>query len=391
MKQMMLVLLLSTACTRTVSALQPDAAVLDGATADAPPVDAGQDAGVGPQTQRRISAGLAHVCVLRSGSVTCAGSIFAGPTGLDPTGRPREVPIPGEVVSLASSANQASALNGAGDVYWFGSRTPASGSGEPENMPAPELPIVRGARSLLGDYPLCGLSNVGLHCWFRLPRPNAPLSYSPQLLPLPADTISALVGGDFYLTMDTQGVVRCRGGNRYGQCAVPGTEADIPMTVVQGFRDVAQWDGGGVVGCYVNHAGRVLCWGRNVNGELGDGTLTSRHQPRAVVGVEDAVQVAVGNQVVCATTRVGQVWCWGSRQFAVLGDGRHVVAPEDEGYQQPLPVLVPGLTEVEEVAVGIVLACALRRDQSVWCWGKNDFYALPWRGIRGPHEVIPPP
>ena len=101
MKQMMLVLLLSTACTRTVSALQPDAAVLDGATADAPPVDAGQDAGVGPQTQRRISAGLAHVCVLRSGSVTCAGSIFAGPTGLDPTGRPREVPIPGEVALLS--------------------------------------------------------------------------------------------------------------------------------------------------------------------------------------------------------------------------------------------------------------------------------------------------
>ena len=43
------------------------------------------------------------------------------------------------------------------------------------------------------------------------------------------------------------------------------------------------------------------------------------------------------------------------------------------------PVLVVGLSQVEEVALGYAHACARRDDGSVWCWG-SDLYNTMARG-----------
>lgn len=48
-----------------------------------------------------------------------------------------------------------------------------------------------------------------------------------------------------------------------------------------------------------------------------------------------------------------------------LGDGRI-------GASSLIPVVVD-IDSVEYIGVGDRVACALREDQSAWCWGANDF------------------
>ena len=85
-------------------------------------------------------------------------------------------------------------------------------------------------------------------------------------------------------------------------------------------------------------------------------------------------QIAAGELVACALRVDGTVWCWGSNQFGELGsaptgaDGG--CGPGNEC--APTPQKVPGITGAVEVTVGTEFACALNTDGTLWCWGKND-------------------
>ena len=69
--------------------------------------------------------------------------------------------------------------------------------------------------------------------------------------------------------------------------------------------------------------GTVLAWGRNTEGQLGDGTTTSRTTPVAV-RLPDGVTVtdiAAGGDHSLAPTSTGSALAWGGNDFGQLGDG----------------------------------------------------------------------
>ena len=97
--------------------------------------------------------------------------------------------------------------------------------------------------------------------------------------------------------------------------------------------------------CAWRAAGPVHCWGRNDTGQLGDGTTNTRltPTPAAVAGV---LQVSVGDWnnggFSCALLADRTVACWGRNEEGQLGDG--TIWP-----YRTRPVAVVGLSDVAEI------------------------------------------
>ena len=121
--------------------------------------------------------------------------------------------------------------------------------------------------------------------------------------------------------------------------------------------------------CAVLESGALLCWGQQANGRLGNlvsiagGTNLPRPVQRAGQPVEDALQVVTGISHSCALLRDHKVLCWGDNGKGQLGDGML------EG-ESPSALEVPGLGDVASLAAGPQHTCAVRQGQ-VQCWGSN--------------------
>ena len=126
--------------------------------------------------------------------------------------------------------------------------------------------------------------------------------------------------------------------------------------------------------CALLSSGEVRCWGRNDEGQLGDGTTEDRFTPVPVAGVSDAIAVAVGGGSSCAARRDGTAVCWGR--------GR-------PGGDEPGPELVAGLERATSVALGGRHACAVRGDGQVMCWGDNESGQLGDGSITRRAEAMP--
>jgi alpha-tubulin suppressor-like RCC1 family protein len=90
------------------------------------------------------------------------------------------------------------------------------------------------------------------------------------------------------------------------------------------------------------------------------------------------VVAVVGNQAACAVLSGGTVWCWGDNQFEELATGHNDDEPTNcvsNGKSFPCrhkPMPVPLLDNVIDACAGEFYICVLRRDKTVWCWGRND-------------------
>lgn len=117
--------------------------------------------------------------------------------------------------------------------------------------------------------------------------------------------------------------------------------------------------------CARTFSGLVRCWGRNINGYIGDGTTTPRATPTAAL-LSNVASVAAGHYKTCAVSKTGDLWCWGSLYFGQAGDGTMTASP----WPAAVPRLIPGLTDVVSAGGGSH-TCAFLADGSVWCWGFN--------------------
>ena len=116
--------------------------------------------------------------------------------------------------------------------------------------------------------------------------------------------------------------------------------------------------------CAIMTNGGVKCWGRNDDGQLGNGLTTSSSVPVDVQSLTGVVALALGTSHSCALTMSGGVKCWGSNALNQLGSG---------GPSSATPVDVNGLTSgMTAIAVGNAHGCALTLAGGVKCWGLNS-------------------
>jgi len=67
--------------------------------------------------------------------------------------------------------------------------------------------------------------------------------------------------------------------------------------------------------------GGVRCWGLNDNGQLGDGTTTSRSTPPTSDMLTGVQAITADYAHTCALMGTGGVHCWGGNDNGQLGDG----------------------------------------------------------------------
>lgn len=154
----------------------------------------------------------------------------------------------------------------------------------------------------------------------------------------------------------------------------------------QGAPSIVQISVGFTSSCAVLSDGTVACWGDNGTVSWGDnGTQESggpgdhlgnpysaiSPTPVLVPGLANVTQVAVGNDYACALELSGAVACWGQDEVGQLGNGV-------EDYQHAyLPTEVPGLSNVVQLSNGSAGPCALLSTGHVECWGAAPQVANP--------------
>src|SRR5205807_1115612 len=100
-------------------------------------------------------------------------------------------------------------------------------------------------------------------------------------------------------------------------------------------RTFARVSAGGVHTCGVTSGGAVYCWGSNSVGQLGDGATTGGSAPGLVAGgVSFAAVGGAGGAHTCGVTAGGVAYCWGRNSNGQLGDGTTT--------DRSTPVLVAG-------------------------------------------------
>ena len=120
----------------------------------------------------------------------------------------------------------------------------------------------------------------------------------------------------------------------------------------------ASGSGGGVT-----TAGAAYCWGE------GTGTVSG-----PVKGDQPFVQVSAGNEFSCGITTDGRAYCWGNDTHGALGDGSRPTTMKNgvlEEHMSDVPVPIATDARFRAIFAGKgQYACAIARDETVYCWGK---------------------
>jgi hypothetical protein len=159
-----------------------------------------------------------------------------------------------------------------------------------------------------------------------------------------------------------EGAARCEGSNHGGLLANNETvtfSAASPSTLF-GLRNLRDVRVGARHACAVTLDGAVLCWGQNLDGQLGTGDARSRALPTRVPGIDGVRAVRLGEAFTCALREAGDVWCWGAGRLQLFGDD--TPAPR----ARPAPLRgSSGLTALETSDIAL---CGTRDDATAWCW-----------------------
>ena len=157
------------------------------------------------------------------------------------------------------------------------------------------------------------------------------------------------------------------GRNENGELG-DGTAIDRSTPVPAAISGVTQVATGWYHSLAVRSDRTVWAWGSNSNGQLGDGTLSNKLTPSGVPNLTGVLAVAAGQYHSLALKSDGSVWGWGWNGNGRLGDGTLT--------QRINPVQVVGLTNAIAIASGSSHSVALRSDGTVWTWGDNSWGML---------------
>ena len=204
--------------------------------------------------------------------------------------------------------------------------------------------------------------------------------------------VDQLTGGGWHTCMLREdGTVKCWGNNFYGQIGVGYRNASGGVNPVDvtlyGGHTATQLSAGGFHNCAILDDGNVACWGYNQDGTLGDGTYSDRYVPVPTVGFGPDVTAELlssGYYHTCALLSDQSISCWGSNEYGQIGNGE---IDANQGISTPYFVeeFGPG-SNASLVRAGGHATCVVTTDGELFCWG---YKAL--KGVTNNNQYISTP
>lgn len=153
------------------------------------------------------------------------------------------------------------------------------------------------------------------------------------------------------------------GYNGYG-LFLDGTHknSDTPKLIMKDVASVAASKFGSNNVAVITKDGKLLTWGENQYGQIGDGTTETPREPKEIFS--NVKSVAVGYNFMAAVKNDGSLWMWGDNKH-----GQLTSAIAEEYTATPTRIL----EDVDSVDVGLLHILALKDNGSVWAWGCNRY------------------
>jgi alpha-tubulin suppressor-like RCC1 family protein len=164
-------------------------------------------------------------------------------------------------------------------------------------------------------------------------------------------------------------------GKIYDQGAPAGGVFDgsstAPVKVLTGAKKVAV---GGAHSCALLNSGSVMCWGEDIDGQLGfagspfrvpGGTIKVALTPTAVSGIQGGVDIFAGHDQTCVLSADNRAKCWGNNnagQVTAVTDGTSIYSPVDSG-----------VSDIKKVALSYGFTAFLTNSGRVFMRGNNTF------------------
>ena len=192
-------------------------------------------------------------------------------------------------------------------------------------------------------------------------------------------------GWHFTCAILDNGDVKCWGRDDQGQLGdggYPNTDTNAPSSTAIDLgtgRTAVALTTGQTHACAILDNGDLKCWGDDWKGQLGDGgsnTDTSAPSSTAIdLGTgRTAVAIAAGSWHTCAILDNGDLKCWGADGDGQLGDGgsNYQGGNPDTNTPSSTPIdLGTGRTAVA-VSAGARHTCAILDNGDVKCWGRDN-------------------